>query len=59
MSPAEYLPHYLQRFTSEEIALQYYWHALPENWENLNYYDFLKQRREMIANVIRDAFNKL
>ena len=33
----------------------YYWHALPEAWENLQYQDFLVKRRGMIAKVISDA----
>jgi predicted HTH transcriptional regulator len=37
----------------------YYWHALPDNWESLAYQDFLIERRERIAAVIRDAYEKL
>jgi len=37
----------------------YYWHALPYNWESLEYSDFLVQRRERIAKVISDAFRKM
>lgn len=37
----------------------YYWHALPENWENMDYVEFLEQRRERIANVIRDGYRQL
>ena len=41
---------------SEEM---YFWHALPKNWENMDYEDFLSKRRKLIANVIRKAFEKL
>lgn len=54
--PADYLPRYLQRLTEQEKADMYYWHALPENWENMNYYEFLKQRRVLISQVIKDAY---
>jgi predicted HTH transcriptional regulator len=37
----------------------YYWHALPDNWQELPYTDFLKRRREMMAGVIRDAYDKV
>ena len=37
----------------------YYWHALPDDWHELPYPEFLKKRRELISRVIRDAFEKL
>lgn len=59
LSPAEYLPHYLERFTLEDKEDMYYWHALPEKWENLNYFDFLIERRKRIAMVIKKAYEKI
>jgi hypothetical protein len=58
-SPAEYLNGLKARLTSQELERMYYWHALPINWEQLYYMDFLKQRRELMAKVIRDAYEKL
>ncbi len=57
--PAEYLPLHNLRFTSDEIEQMYFWHALPENWEKMNYTDFLRSRRDLIAKVIEKAFSKL
>lgn len=37
----------------------YYWHALPDNWENMGYQEFLRRRRELMAGVIQDAYLKL
>lgn len=37
----------------------YYWHALPENWELMDYTKFLEKRRELIAKVIFDGYKKL
>ena len=54
-APAEYLPDYKSRFSEKELQQMYYWHALPEGWENLQYQDFLVKRRGMIAKVISDA----
>ena len=34
----------------------YYWHALPENWEQMKYENFLVQRRRLIAQVVKDAY---
>ena len=57
-SPANYLPKYLERFSSE-AAEMYYWHALPANWESMDYLEFLVERRRLMAAVIRDAFQRL
>lgn len=58
-APAEYLPKYIKRFTEPEINLMNYWHALPKNWEHLEYPVFLEQRRKIMAKVIRDGFAEL
>jgi len=58
-APAEYLPKYIKRFTEPEISLMNYWHALPKDWERLEYPVFLEQRRKIIARVIRDGFAEL
>ena len=58
-SPAEYLPARLERLSSDERKNMYYWHGLPDGWEDLEYDAFLAQRRERIAQVIRDAFQVL
>jgi hypothetical protein len=57
--PKGYLPKYLNRLTPEEKANMYYWHALPEGWEQMIYSDFLLERRKLIAKVVKDAFNKI
>jgi predicted HTH transcriptional regulator len=37
----------------------YFWHALPTNWESMEYQEFLEVRRYKIAEVIRTAYDKL
>lgn len=59
MCPEEYLPKYLDRFSEIEIKQMYYWHAMPSQWESMNYSDFLTERRKMIARVIRDGYFRL
>jgi hypothetical protein len=54
--PREYLPYYLDRLKPGEKEQMFYWHALPENWEEMEYLDFLEERRNLIAKVIRDAY---
>lgn len=58
-SPAKYLPKYLQRFSKNEIKKMYHWHALPENWESMDYKEFLTERRLRMAQVIREGFETL
>lgn len=56
--PREYLPKYIDRLNGAKESM-YYWHALPENWQELPYDEFLLLRRIKIANVIKDAFMKI
>jgi len=58
-APAEYSPALEKRFGAEELERQYYWHALPGNWTSLDFATFLIQRRERMAKVIRDAYQRL
>jgi hypothetical protein len=57
--PSEYVPKYLSHLTNKEWADQQYWHALPRNWHEMEYADFLEARRKGIAAVIRDGFDRL
>ncbi len=58
-SPKKYLPEIISRFSPEEVKQMYYWHGLPDNWEEMEYPEFLMRRRERIALLIRDAYHKL
>jgi hypothetical protein len=58
-SPTDYLPEYLSRLSENEKEKMYYWHALPENWETMNYQHFLTERRKRIAGVVKDAFETI
>jgi len=58
-SPADYWPQFTDRYTAKEWPAVRYWHALPENWEELKYEDFLKARRGLMAQVIRDGFERI
>lgn len=41
-SPADYLPDMKARFSQTELERMYRLHALPSNWEHLNYQEFLE-----------------
>ena len=57
--PSNYLPQFIGRFSSQQLERMYYWHALPDSWETMEYTDFLQKRREMIAGIVREAYKKL
>ena len=57
--PMMYLPLLRERFIASELESMYYFHALPDNWETLDYNDFLEQRRDLIAKVISDGYRQL
>lgn len=58
-SPAEYITEQLERIPAGDKELTYRQHALPDNWQNMDYFDFLEERRLLMADVIRHAFKKL
>ena len=58
-SPTKYLSEMASRFSKEELARMYHCNALPENWEQMNYREFLEQRRELIAQVIQEGYQIL
>lgn len=57
--PSEYLSKFKARFGADELAQMYRWHALPENWEKLEYSDFLEKRRELMAQIIAEGYKTL
>lgn len=58
-SPAHYLPKLKTRFNNKELEHMYHWHALPENWEQMGYREFLERRRVLIAQVILEGYRTL
>ena len=57
--PKEYVPELAERFSQTDLDNMYFWHALPEDWEHLEYSSFLERRREMMAQVIRAGYETL
>lgn len=58
-APVDYLPQLKERFGEAELARMYHCHALPENWEQMEYGAFLEKRREMIAQIIHEGYQTL
>ena len=57
--PSEYFPALFEELTPPQQKQARFWHALPEGWEQMEYQDFLQQRRVLIAEVVQAAFAKL
>lgn len=57
--PQEYWPTMTEAMEADKIEHQRYWHALPTGWEQLDYRTFLDRRRKLIADVIKDGFERL
>lgn len=58
-APVKYLPAMKARFSQVELERMYRLHALPPNWEHLDYRVFLEKRRELMAKVIAEGFATL
>ena len=53
------MPIYAKRFDDNELEKMRFWHALPENWQEMNYRDFLSERRKLISKAVEEAYKKL
>jgi hypothetical protein len=58
-APSSYWPLLAAKLAPDERRDVMYWHALPDDWENLEYHVFLEKRRKLIAAVIRDGYMHL
>lgn len=58
-APQEYIPEITNRFSQSEIEKMYRLHALPQNWEHMEYRDFLEKRRELMAQIIAEGYKIL
>jgi hypothetical protein len=58
-APVNYLPDMKARFSQAKLERMYRLHALPPNWEHLDYREFLEKRRELMAKVIAEGYATL
>ena len=59
VAPSEYLPPMKSRFSETDVQKMYRLHALPADWENLDYKAFLEERRGLMAQIIREGYETL
>lgn len=58
-APADYVPPLDASLSPDQRQRQYFWHALPPIWWEMEYEAFLQERRTRIARVIRQAWDDL
>lgn len=61
-APSEYWQAQIEAkpyLSGERLKRQLHWHALPEGWTDLPYSQFVEQRRPLMAEVVREAFEQL
>jgi len=58
-APTEYLQSYRKEFSEDSLARMFKANALPDKWEDMDYWAFLERRREMMAKLIQDGYKKL
>ena len=58
-APQEYVTEYREKLGEEKYNLTCQQNALPKNFEHLEYMDFLKQRRILMAQIIKKAYLEL
>lgn len=58
-APVDYVPPLDAALSADERNRQYFWHALPHLWWELDYDTFLRERRARMAAVIKAAWDEL
>ncbi|MFN8132084.1 MAG: DUF262 domain-containing protein [Solirubrobacteraceae bacterium] len=57
--PADYWPAYSKELSPGDLERMAFWHALPPGWADMDYGEFLRQRRRLLAKVVRAGFDRL
>lgn len=58
-APAEYVPEYRDLLGEKTFTESCKANAIPPDFENMTYADFLKARRKLMAKIIENAYKKL
>ena len=58
-APALYVERFKAKYGEEEYAKHLENNAIPYGFESLSYFDFLDQRRKLMAEIIKKAYNRL
>ena len=58
-SPKDYVPSLKEQFSDTDLAMMYRHHALFDGWEEVDYKEFLEQRRLRIAKIVQEGYEQL
>ena len=58
-APSIYYPEICRGRTPDEINIMEQENALPHDWQNMSYEDFLESRRKLMAKIIKQGFEAL
>lgn len=58
-APATYIEKFKEKYGNEVYYTHLSNNAIPFNFEKLDYFEFLNQRRKLMAEIIKKAYNKL
>ena len=58
-APQDYVSHYRQKLGEDGYRKACEEHALPKNFEGMEYMEFLSQRRILMAETVRKAYQRL
>ena len=58
-APKEYLQSYQEELSEDNLVRMNQANALPDKWEDMDYWAFLERRREMMARLIQEGYKKL
>lgn len=59
LEPKEYFDMVKDRFSTEELNEMMQYHALPNNFYEMGYEEFLAKRRKLMAGIIKKGFYKI
>ena len=58
-TPSEYAPQMTKLFRGGQLKRMYRLNAIPDGWEGMPYDEFLRERRTLMAGIIRKAYEQL
>jgi hypothetical protein len=58
-APSKYWSIVTKGIEATELSRMKYYHALPDNWEKTDYFDFLTERRKLMAQIIKTGYETL
>ncbi len=58
-APSEYFPEMFGALPPADREQAAFWHALPPDWEHMEYFEFLRERRKRLSAIVRAGFEHL